>query len=151
MTDPMGAYRSRRPRVLLVEDDLPVREVVTIILTEEGYHVDAATRPAQAIEALRRDTFDVVLTDLFSWNLRAGLATVRRLVEAAAPVPVGAFTSHRLSAEEARAAGFAFVVPKPFEMDDLLIKLSRATTGRARGQTERITARKRRRPTRFSA
>jgi PAS domain S-box-containing protein len=53
-------------RILLVEDEMLVRELVTRVLTRQGYHVDAIDSPARAIafaDAHRSD-IDLILTDV---------------------------------------------------------------------------------------
>jgi CheY-like chemotaxis protein len=110
----------RRPHVLIVEDDRAIREIVSVVLSEEGYQVDNAERPEAALDALRRDAYDVVLTDLFGHTTDAGLAAVRSIVECAAPAPVVVCSGHTITPDQARLAGLAYVLPKPFELDDLL-------------------------------
>jgi DNA-binding response OmpR family regulator len=129
----MGTQRGRTPhrhaphaRVLLVEDDRAIGEVVALILGEEGYRVDVARRPADALGVLRRRTYDLVLTDLFGATVESGLAAIRPLAESAAPAPVGICTGHGLSAAAAHEAGYAFLLQKPFEVDDLLGRVGAA-------------------------
>lgn len=110
----------RSPHVLIVEDDRAIREVVSVVLTEEGYQVDNAERPEAALAALRRAAYDLVLTDLFGGSADDGLAALRPIVESAAPAPVGVCSGHEITLEQAHAAGLAFVLPKPFELDELL-------------------------------
>jgi CheY-like chemotaxis protein len=76
-----------------------------------------------AIEMLRHDAFDIVLTDLFGYQPAVGIAAIRPVIETAGPIPVGALTGHRVSREQAQAAGLAFVMSKPFEVDDLLAQI----------------------------
>jgi CheY-like chemotaxis protein len=110
----------RRRHVLIVEDDRAIREVVSVVLSEEGYQVDNAERPEAALDALRHAAYDLVLTDLFGETTAAGLDAVRTIIESAAPTPVGVCSGHEITPEQARAAGLAFVLPKPFELDQLL-------------------------------
>jgi DNA-binding NtrC family response regulator len=112
--------RDRRPHVLLIEDDRAIREIVSVVLAEEGYLVDNAERPEAALDALRRDAYDLVLTDLFGGTPDAGLAAVRPIVESAAPAPVIGCSGHEITLDQARSAGLASFVPKPFELDQLL-------------------------------
>jgi hypothetical protein len=54
------------PHILLVEDDLMVRELVVELLEDEGYAVIAAAVPVDAVALLQRVSFDLVITDGFS-------------------------------------------------------------------------------------
>jgi DNA-binding NtrC family response regulator len=118
--------RATGSRLLLVEDDQAIQEVMQLILVEEGYQVEIAERPEVAAELLRHSRYDLVLTDLFGGNPATGLAAVRPVLEAASPTPVGVCTGFALSSAVASAAGFAFMVPKPFELDTLLEEIAEA-------------------------
>lgn len=112
--------RNRRPHVLIVEDDRAIREIVSVLLSEEGYEVANAERPEAALDALRHEDYDLVVTDLFGGTTDAGLAAVRPIVECAAPAPVVVCSGHEITPDQARSAGLASVLPKPFELDQLL-------------------------------
>src|SRR5262245_37545381 len=109
------------PRVLVVEDDLPTREALALVLRGEGLEVDAAADGATALGRLRSAAppglvvLDLVLPALDGWALRAEmlldplLAAVPVLVCSGAPdLPA--------RAAALRAAG---VLVKPFELRDL--------------------------------
>jgi DNA-binding NtrC family response regulator len=53
-----------QPRVLVVDDEVDVREVVGDLLTEDGYDVDTVGSPNAAIDAVTRCSYDVVLCDV---------------------------------------------------------------------------------------
>ncbi len=50
-------------RVLLVEDDDAVRSLISVILSETGYNVYEACDGLEAIDALKKRRYDVLLTD----------------------------------------------------------------------------------------
>ena len=52
-------------RILCVDDDSRINELNHIALTREGYEVETASSPADALERFRGGTFDLVITDLF--------------------------------------------------------------------------------------
>ncbi len=52
------------PRVLLVEDDVQVRNMLLETLTQEGYEVEEAANGKQAVEAYRANPPDLVITDI---------------------------------------------------------------------------------------
>jgi CheY-like chemotaxis protein len=51
-------------KVLVVEDDAFIRDISTIKLTEHGCSVTAVVNGAEALEALSKDSFDVILLDM---------------------------------------------------------------------------------------
>jgi len=59
-----GAKRDHGTRVLLVEDGLVNQEVARGLLEMQGYLVQVANNGLEAVAALERQTFDVVLMDL---------------------------------------------------------------------------------------
>ena len=52
-----------RPRILCTEDDIDTREMINIILANEGFEVTCAESPHEAIERAKTQTFDLVLVD----------------------------------------------------------------------------------------
>ena len=134
----MAATRSRetKPRVLCVDDDRDVAEVVQAILADAGYAVSCLYDVSD--DALRRAVGrlepDCVLLDgvpgaeYGSWNSAAWLDQRLR------HIPVVMFTAHHLDVEEAeegsskraREADFFAVIEKPFQIDELLDVVARA-------------------------
>ncbi|HEX5477574.1 MAG TPA: response regulator, partial [Burkholderiales bacterium] len=51
-------------RILIVEDDPSLASGLSRILEAEGYAVDATSRGEQAVEAARRERFDLVILDI---------------------------------------------------------------------------------------
>jgi DNA-binding response OmpR family regulator len=51
-------------RVLVVDDEEVIRDVLGTLLTREGYEVSAAASAGEAISIFENDTYDVVLLDL---------------------------------------------------------------------------------------
>ena len=60
----MGYTMSARPRVLVVDDDEPTAYAVDRALATAGCDVTSVTRVANALDALERQPFDVLLTDI---------------------------------------------------------------------------------------
>ncbi|MGH7390432.1 MAG: response regulator [Candidatus Rokuibacteriota bacterium] len=51
-------------RILVVDDEVDVQEVVVDVLSEGGYQVEAVGSAAEALEALARDAWDLVIADV---------------------------------------------------------------------------------------
>jgi CheY-like chemotaxis protein len=129
-------------RVLLIDNDEDIRELVAAVLNDEGYEVTSmATAEHEAVAAeVGRIEPDCILLDGAngvgfggSWEAAAYLARRSR------PVPTVMFTAHTSAVEEARghateramAADFAAFVQKPFAIDTLLEAVE---TGTGRSQ-----------------
>lgn len=52
------------PYVLVVEDDLPIAQMLASILVDEGYDVDTAGNGLQALARIETQHFDLILSDL---------------------------------------------------------------------------------------
>ncbi|MBI4553523.1 MAG: response regulator, partial [Candidatus Latescibacteria bacterium] len=51
-------------RILIVDDEEDVRHVLQLMIEQEGYACQTAANGAEGLVALRRQDFDIVLTDL---------------------------------------------------------------------------------------
>jgi CheY-like chemotaxis protein len=106
--------------VLVVEDEADLREVVAIVLEDEGYDVDLARDGIEALAALHRSRPDVILLDLRLPELDgAGFVAAYRAMPGP-HAPVIAFSAMPDAVETARRMGVESVLPKPFHIADLL-------------------------------
>ena len=144
------------PRVLLIDDDADIVELVTAVLTDEGYAVAAImdTSHNAIAAAVGRQEPDAVLLDTSgqgpagTWEEAAYLAARQRAV----PTILFSARSPEIaeardgSSERAAAAGFAAVLAKPFTLDQLLETVAAASLRSvpfdesATGDRERTTA-----------
>lgn len=108
-----------RQRVLVVDDDEPIRTVVADVLHDEGYDVSLAVDGLEALSSCRESCPDLILLDLNMPGVdgREFLATYRRDAGRHAPVVVfsAVQSAHRVATEIA-ADGF---LTKPFVIADL--------------------------------
>jgi two-component system response regulator AtoC len=123
---------SPRGRVLVVEDEVYVRESLTEILRERGYDVVESSTVAEAVRLLAHAPIDVVLTD-FRLPGADGLALVKQVQASAPDVPVVVLTGQGTiaSAVECLKAGASDYLLKPADPEALEVALERALTGRA--------------------
>ena len=123
------------PRVLIVEDDPNVAEVVARYLEREGYRVETTADGAVGLERALQDLPDLVVLDLMLPSM-GGLEVCRRLREVA-PVPVIMLTARGEEAD--RIAGLELgaddYVAKPFSPRELTARV-RAVLRRAGAEPE---------------
>ncbi len=113
------------PRLLLAEDDTDIRQIVTELLAEEGYDIKCAASIQEAFALADRWLFHLVLSDLFHTLDEADpLAAARTFREYVAPTPVLLMTGWRLTTEQVHQAGFAGLLAKPFDIDNLLAQVA---------------------------
>jgi signal transduction histidine kinase/DNA-binding response OmpR family regulator len=108
-------------RILLAEDNLVNRKVALRILEMLGYTADVATDGREAIEAVQRQVYDVVLMDVHMPDVDGleATATIRRLP---APQPVIIAMTAAATADDADAcfaAGMDGYLAKPVKPDQL--------------------------------
>jgi signal transduction histidine kinase/CheY-like chemotaxis protein/HPt (histidine-containing phosphotransfer) domain-containing protein len=114
-------------RVLLAEDNKVNQAFVLALLKKAGYRVDVAENGHQAVDAVRRADFDVVLMDIQMPELD-GIQATRQIRALPAPknkTPIIALTAHALSGarEQYLAAGMDDYLSKPVGSTVLLAKL----------------------------
>ncbi|MFD0888145.1 response regulator transcription factor [Streptosporangium algeriense] len=111
-------------RVLVVDDEPALREALQSSLEFEGYRVGLAGDGQAALDALRREPYELVLLDVMMPGLD-GLTACRRLRAAGNHVPVLMLTARdavgdRVSGLDAGADDY---LVKPFELDELLARV----------------------------
>jgi two-component system response regulator HydG len=127
-------------RVLVVDDEPSMAEMLDAYLRSRGYAVKSRTSADEAFELMAAEDFDVVVTDL---NLRgtSGLLLCTRVVENRPDVPViviTAFGSLETAIQLVRAGAFD-ILTKPFELEELLLSVERALQQRAlRAEVKRL-------------
>ncbi len=128
-------------RILLAEDNAVNQKVALSCLARMGYRADVATNGLEALEAVRREAYDVVLMDVQMPEMD-GLEATRR-IRALHPEQgpwVVALTASAMTgdAERCAAAGMNDYLSKPVRIDELAAALRRAPRGVPR--EERATA-----------
>jgi len=107
-------------RILVVDDEAPVREVLTEYFSTEGYAVEAAGSGVEALTAVRGGRADLVLLDVRMPGLD-GVQVLRRIRELDGRVPVIMVTANEdvgLAKETLKLGAFDYVA-KPFDFDYL--------------------------------
>lgn len=104
--------------VLVAEDNEINKVVICRLLEREGHRVKTVSDGHEALEALRREKFDVALLDLNMPSL-GGVETAKRYVSSACKgaIPLIALTADATleSRKECEAAGFRMYITKPFQ------------------------------------
>ena len=107
--------------VLVVEDEWAIADWLQSLLAEEGYGVTVASNGRQALDILKHEKPDLVLTD-FMMPILDGqqlLAAIRK-DPALADIPVVFMSSLQEPAVRQRADGYRAFLRKPFRETELL-------------------------------
>jgi excisionase family DNA binding protein len=118
---------SDRPRVLVVDDEASIRELLSKTLALAEYDVDTAPDGRAAIERLRLGHYDLLIADLKMPGLD-GLSLIREAKRLKTDLPVIIITgfSTESSAIEAVNLGVAGYLTKPFRVPQVLAAAARA-------------------------
>jgi two-component system response regulator PilR (NtrC family) len=112
-------------RVLIVDDEKSMRDLLSITLEKAGYEVAAADGGEAAIEAIRKESFDAIITDLRMPKVDGlqVLRAARDLSPDTAVIVVTAVASTETAVEAMKLGAYDYVT-KPFKLDevDLIIK-----------------------------
>ena len=115
-------------RVLIVDDEQSMRELLGIMLRQVGYDVTEADGGEAAIQVLKAtDAFDLVITDLRMHKVD-GLAVLRAAKEHAprtVVLVVTAFASTETAVEAMKLGAYDYVT-KPFKLDELKLTIANA-------------------------
>lgn len=116
----MDEVREQSPRVLVVEDEPEMLRLVQAALEEVGMQVTGAPREGEALKRLREGRYALVVTDLYVIRGQEELESIAALLREAGTTPVGVMSGWPVEDEVARAAGVAFVLRKPFTLEELV-------------------------------
>ena len=126
---------SRTPTILVIEDDPSIAQLTSDTHGDEGYRVLVADTIDDACALLTACQCGLVLSDTVGGRSPAdvafwgGLETIR---DAAQGTPVVIFSAHSADRFAGyRERGFACLLPKPFDLDDLLATVRRFAGSRA--------------------
>ena len=123
---------SRKPVILVVDDDLPILILMRNILREFGFDPETAATGQDAIAAARNKTPDVILLDLKMPGM-TGEEVIAGLREArVGDVPILILSGEPVDPQEIARLGVAGAIQKPFDVPDL-VETIRAHAGVTRG------------------
>jgi PAS domain S-box-containing protein len=121
---PLPSMAKNKPdsaRILVIDDDNAVRDVLADILRTGDHHVVSAANGPEGLELFKRAEFDLVFTDLGmpgmnGWEVAQGIKSLRP------GTPVGLITGWGASLDEARIKdrGVDLIVSKPFRYNQVL-------------------------------
>lgn len=113
--------------ILVVDDELSMREVLEYMLNKEGYQVTCAENGAKAVELVKKQRFDLMICDIKLGDI-SGLDVLRACKSANSSTIVILISAYATTetAVEAMNEGAYDYVPKPFDKDELLETIARA-------------------------
>jgi len=118
-------------KILVVDDDSNLLEVIKMSLESENYEVIATAEEEQALEAVKEHTFDLSIIDLQLTNMN-GISLMESVHQISPDVPVIILTAYGSieSAVDAMKKGAYSYLSKPFDHHKLLFQVEKALENR---------------------
>ncbi|HJT01025.1 MAG TPA: response regulator [Terriglobales bacterium] len=129
----MTSAQSKRPWVLLAEDEPGILFTFSAILRQQGYQVETARTYAEARERMLAHRYDAIIADLNMERVGLGLELARQAKELDSPPAVVIYTGYP-TLEQLRAAlalHVDYLALKPVDLEEIKTALHRLVTRRA--------------------
>src|SRR3990170_3114397 len=107
-------------KVLVAEDERGMRELLAIVFKKEGHDVILCEDGKIAIEAMKKEIFDIVITDLKMPGVdgMSVLKTVKELSPDTIVIIITAFGTTDTAIEAMKAGAYDYIT-KPFKIDEI--------------------------------
>ncbi len=108
------------PHILVVDDELSMRELLEVLLVKEGYKVTCAENGRDAIDRIKKTVFDLLLCDIRLGDI-TGIDVLKALKEEnrdTVVIMISAYATTEAAVEAMNEGAYDFV-PKPFNNEEL--------------------------------
>ena len=132
----LGPEESRPARILVVDDEESIRDLLRLVLTGQGYSVVTASGGEEAIEYLEAQPFDLVITDLVMPTVN-GVEVLRAAKRIDPNFPVIVITGYPSveTVTELVRLGAGDYLTKPFNVDVVIVTVAKLLEmGRVNGE-----------------
>jgi two-component system response regulator PilR (NtrC family) len=116
-----------KPHIMVVDDELSMRELLEYMLTKEGYRITCAENGRTAVELLEKEQFDLLLCDIKLGDI-SGLDVLRASKKSnpdTVVILISAYASTETAVEAMNEGAYDYV-PKPFNKDELMYTIAKA-------------------------
>lgn len=116
-----------QPRILIVDDELSMREFLMILLEREGYAAEQVETADRALDKLQKEDFDLVISDICMPGL-SGLSLLEK-IKAQSPetavLLITAFSTAEQAVEAMKLGAYDYI-PKPFKVEEVKVLVKNA-------------------------
>lgn len=125
------------PKIMVIDDEKIVVSMTKLHLQKEGFEVETFLNAAPALQRLKEEKFDVVVTDLKMKGIDGMevLRTIKRLYPETQVIMITAFAHLNTSIEAFQGQVFDFF-PKPFKISAFIASVNRALGREAKQPAE---------------
>ena len=127
MTTEAAIQINYTPSILVVDDEIRIRDACRLVLEDCGYGVCVASTGAKGLELIRDQHFDIILLDLMMPELSGFdvLARVKTLHPDTVVIVITGYATLEHSVDAMKKGAFDFI-PKPFTPDHLRVTIAKA-------------------------
>ena len=113
--------------ILLVDDEQPIREALLLLLKNADYRISGCGSGQEAIQHLKNEQFDIVVTDLFLPDI-TGIDILKKAKELSPAIEVILITGHASAETAVRAMkeGAFDYITKPLNIEELRLIITKA-------------------------
>ena len=112
--------KKNTPHILVVDDELSMRELLEVMLTKEGYEVSCAENGSKAISMIEKTDYDLLLCDIRLGDI-PGIEVLKALKnqnQNTIIIMISAYATTEAAVEAMNKGAYDFV-PKPFDNEEL--------------------------------
>ncbi len=119
-------------KILVVDDEISMREFLAILLEREGYFIDQADSAETALRFLESSSYDLVISDVKMPGLDgiALLATIKEMSQDTAVLMMTAFSTAEQAVEAMKLGAYDYIA-KPFNVEEIRILVKNALEKRS--------------------
>jgi len=130
---------TKAARILVVDDELSMREFLDVMLSREGYAVSCAESGRQAISMLNKADFDLLLCDMRLGDIHGldVLKAAKKKNPHAVVIMISAYATTETAVEAMNEGAFDYV-PKPFDNEELRQNIAKALSLKTVEQEKQI-------------
>ena len=131
---PPLTQKGREARILVIDDEESVRNVLSRILSQLNHQVTVAKDGGEGLHLFKEKEFDIVLTDLGMPDM-SGWEVCKAIKEMDSRIPVGMITGWgmELDQREKEESGLDFIISKPFDFNTILKLVDETMESRGKG------------------
>lgn len=119
----------KKIKLLVVDDDSGIGEMLKTLLEFYGYEVEVTEQPEETESIILKKEIDLVLLDMLISGVNGtDVCAKLRQTEATANIPILMMSALHDAGAKCRNAGANDFIAKPFEMDELILKIEKALT-----------------------
>jgi two-component system response regulator PilR (NtrC family) len=119
--------QAKNLKVLIIDDDPSIRNMLSIVLANEGFAVSTVESAILALKRLKKETFDLIISDIKMPEI-SGIDLLRKVKSIDPDIPVIMITGFASTndAVEAMKLGAEDYIIKPFNLDELKIIINKS-------------------------